>query len=226
VRRGRLEPAPVRTPVRPAPGRDELLPQEEKLLSLYAKHAAAVLDTALALRESSRRHEHVSALLSLSQAMARADSITEVAHEVTDAMIELVSCERSSMWLVDAGTGNMRREWTAGAAPAARRASLGMDDTPYLARMLQDPRPMFFDHEEQDPILVAMMTDAHLVALAVVPIIAHGIFLALHGRRRTRGEEGGRIVAQGTPEQVARVKKSYTGQALAGYFAGNGKRSA
>ena len=35
------------------------------------------------------------------------------------------------------------------------------------------------------------------------------------------GEEGGRLVAQGTPEQVARVKKSYTGQALAGYFNGN-----
>src|SRR2546423_1083475 len=31
------------------------------------------------------------------------------------------------------------------------------------------------------------------------------------------GEEGGRIVAQGTPEQVARNKKSYTGQALASY---------
>jgi excinuclease ABC subunit A len=29
------------------------------------------------------------------------------------------------------------------------------------------------------------------------------------------GEEGGRIVAQGTPEHVARIKKSYTGQALA-----------
>ncbi|HZP22972.1 MAG TPA: excinuclease ABC subunit UvrA [Terriglobales bacterium] len=29
------------------------------------------------------------------------------------------------------------------------------------------------------------------------------------------GEEGGRVVAQGTPEQVARVKKSYTGQILA-----------
>ena len=39
------------------------------------------------------------------------------------------------------------------------------------------------------------------------------------------GEEGGRVVAQGTPEQVARVKKSYTGQALAGFFSGNGKRS-
>ena len=31
------------------------------------------------------------------------------------------------------------------------------------------------------------------------------------------GEEGGKIVAQGTPEQVARNKKSYTGQALAEY---------
>jgi len=38
------------------------------------------------------------------------------------------------------------------------------------------------------------------------------------------GEDGGRIVAQGTPEQVARVKKSYTGQALTAYFA-NGKKA-
>jgi len=36
------------------------------------------------------------------------------------------------------------------------------------------------------------------------------------------GEEGGRIVAQGTPEQVARIKKSYTGQELAAYFNGSG----
>jgi excinuclease ABC subunit A len=33
------------------------------------------------------------------------------------------------------------------------------------------------------------------------------------------GEDGGRIVAQGTPEQVAKNKKSYTGQALADCFA-------
>jgi excinuclease ABC subunit A len=38
------------------------------------------------------------------------------------------------------------------------------------------------------------------------------------------GEDGGRVVAQGTPEQVARVKKSYTGQALAHFFNGNGTR--
>ena len=36
------------------------------------------------------------------------------------------------------------------------------------------------------------------------------------------GEDGGRIVAQGTPEQVARNKKSYTGQALAEFFLKHG----
>ena len=37
------------------------------------------------------------------------------------------------------------------------------------------------------------------------------------------GEDGGRIVAQGTPEQVARNKKSYTGQALAEFLGAHGK---
>ena len=37
------------------------------------------------------------------------------------------------------------------------------------------------------------------------------------------GEHGGRIVAQGTPEQVARVRKSYTGQALAHFFRNGSK---
>jgi excinuclease ABC subunit A len=36
------------------------------------------------------------------------------------------------------------------------------------------------------------------------------------------GEGGGRIVAQGTPEQVAKVRKSYTGQVLARVLNGNG----
>ncbi len=32
------------------------------------------------------------------------------------------------------------------------------------------------------------------------------------------GEDGGRLVAQGTPEQVSKIKKSYTGQALCDYL--------
>jgi excinuclease ABC subunit A len=40
------------------------------------------------------------------------------------------------------------------------------------------------------------------------------------------GEEGGRVVAQGTPEQVSRVKKSYTGQALTHFFHNSAKPAA
>jgi len=32
------------------------------------------------------------------------------------------------------------------------------------------------------------------------------------------GEEGGRLVAQGTPDHVSKIKKSYTGQALSDYL--------
>jgi excinuclease ABC subunit A len=38
------------------------------------------------------------------------------------------------------------------------------------------------------------------------------------------GEAGGRIVAQGTPEEVARSKKSYTGQALAAVLSNHKSR--
>src|SRR5262250_717755 len=39
------------------------------------------------------------------------------------------------------------------------------------------------------------------------------------------GEDGGRVVAQGTPEQVVKVRKSYTGQALVHFFGKNGSHS-
>ena len=40
------------------------------------------------------------------------------------------------------------------------------------------------------------------------------------------GDKGGEIVASGTPEQVAREKRSYTGRYLAGLLAGAKERVA
>jgi len=53
------------------PGAVEFFPQDREVLSLYAKHAAAVLDMSVALEQSTRRHEQVSSLLSLSHAVAQ-----------------------------------------------------------------------------------------------------------------------------------------------------------
>jgi excinuclease ABC subunit A len=40
------------------------------------------------------------------------------------------------------------------------------------------------------------------------------------------GDGGGRIVATGTPEEIARVKDSYTGKYLAPYLKAQGLRNA
>src|SRR6202042_453823 len=64
----------------------EFSSQERDMLSLYAQHAAAVLDTATALDESARRHVQVSSLLSLSQALAQAGTSAEVADRLVAAV--------------------------------------------------------------------------------------------------------------------------------------------
>ncbi|MEA2443923.1 MAG: hypothetical protein QOJ12_1215, partial [Thermoleophilales bacterium] len=154
-------------------------PQERQLLALYAKHAAAVLDTAIALRQASRRHDNVSALLSLSQALARGGTTEEVARKLTEAVVDVIDCDQSAMWLWDDETASLRRKGGSGDPTVDPQTMIGLHDTPYLTRMVGDPRPMFFEGEVEDPYLEALMTDARLVALAVVPIIAREVFLGL-----------------------------------------------
>jgi diguanylate cyclase (GGDEF)-like protein len=154
-------------------------PQEKQLLSLYAKHAAAVLDTAIALEEASRRHRDVSALLSLSQQLAQAGTTDEIAARLSEAVRGVVDCDRASVWIWDDEQACLRREGAHGREFDQARATLVPGSTPHLDQMLSDPQPMFFGPEDEDPLLEAIMTDARLVSLAVVPILAREIFLGL-----------------------------------------------
>ena len=83
------------------PNAIEFLPQDREMLSLYAKHAAAVLDMALALQESAHRNEQVSSLLALSHALAKAGTSLEVAERLSVAVPEVVDCDRMAVWLWD-----------------------------------------------------------------------------------------------------------------------------
>ena len=85
------------------PGAIEFFPQDEEMLGLYAKHAAAVLDMATALQESARRHDQVSSLLSLSHAAppGKAGTSEEVAERLAVAVPEVVDCDRIGVWLWD-----------------------------------------------------------------------------------------------------------------------------
>jgi diguanylate cyclase (GGDEF)-like protein len=165
------------------PGAIEFFPQEREMLSLYAKHAAAVLDMALALRESAKRHEQVSALLALSHALAKAGTSLEVAERLAVAVPEVVDCDRMAVWLWDDRERCLRTLATWGRTPEQaadmREMRIAPKDTPHLQSMLTEPQPHFFETGTDDLYVGRLMTTLDVVALAVVPIVARGVFLGI-----------------------------------------------
>ena len=170
------------------PGAAQFFPQDEEMLGLYAKHAAAVLDMATALQESARRHEQVSSLLSLSHgllslshALAQAGTSVEVAERLAVAVPEVVDCDRIGVWLWDEAEEHLRSLAVWGQRPEHAEYVLGLtispDDTPHLSRMITEPQPVFFDRTTEDPFLSGLMSALDVAVLAVVPIVARGVFL-------------------------------------------------
>ena len=165
------------------PGAVEPLAQDREMLGLYAKHAAAVLDMALALQESAQRHEQVSSLLALSHALAEAGTSVEVADRLAAAAPEVVDCDRVAIWLWDESERCLR--FTSAWARSGEKDGLldgktiSPEQTRNLRRMLASPEPHFFQGGTDDEFVAAMMTMLDVVAMTVVPIIARGEFLGI-----------------------------------------------
>jgi diguanylate cyclase (GGDEF)-like protein len=165
------------------PGAVEFFPQEHELLSLYAKHAAAVLDMSVALEQSTRRHEQVSSLLSLSQAVAQAGTSAEVAERLVAVVPEVVDCDRIGVWLWDYLEQNLKSIAMSGRAAEQaeylRELVISVDDTPHLPQMIAAPQPQFFEPETEDPFMRELMARLDVVVLAIVPIVAREVFLGV-----------------------------------------------
>jgi diguanylate cyclase (GGDEF)-like protein len=165
------------------PGAVDFFPQEEELLRLYAKHAAAVLDMATALHESSQRHKQVSSLLSLSHALAQAGTSEEVAERLTVAVPGVVDCDRIGVWLWDHIDQCLRSLASSGGTPEqssyVRGLTISATDTPYLPRMIASPEPVFLEKGNDDPYMSRLMTMLDVVALVVVPIVVREVFLGV-----------------------------------------------
>jgi len=159
----------------------EFFPQDREMLGLYAKHAAAVLDTAMALRESARRHSQVNLLLSLSEALAQTGTSDEVAKRLAEAIPEVVDCDRMGVWLWDDNEEQLTSASVWGREPEQAAYLLAVKispkDTPRLARMAADPQPVFLDQATDDPFLRQLMVTLEALVLAVVPIVARGVFV-------------------------------------------------
>jgi diguanylate cyclase (GGDEF)-like protein len=139
---------------------------------------------ATALAESARRHEHVSALLSLSQDLARGGTSQEVADRLAEAMPAIVDCDRTSVWLWDDREGALRPASTSGMSPDGaallRARALRPSDSPHVSAMRDTPRPMSFTAGRlDDPFLEGLLTAIGVLTLVVVPIIARDEFLGI-----------------------------------------------
>jgi diguanylate cyclase (GGDEF)-like protein len=165
------------------PGAVEFFAQEEELLGLYAKHAAAVLDMSMALRESAQRHDQVSSLLSLSHALAQAGTSEEVAERLAAAVPDVVDCDRVGVWLWDQLEQNLKPLASSGRtdeqADYLRAVTISVTDTPALREMIRSRRPHFFDRQTNDEYVRTLMGSLGVVGLTVVPIVARDVFLGV-----------------------------------------------
>jgi len=158
-------------------------PHEQRLLDAYANHAAAVLDTAVALDVARRRNGTARALLGLGRALADVGSSDEVAARVAAAVPAIVSCDVASVCLWDDEAGVLRVVASLG-LPDLVRAQLDAlhftpEQWPLIERLRTDQRPIFVEADDGDPFVGALLALIGADSVVVVPVVARGRFLGV-----------------------------------------------
>jgi diguanylate cyclase (GGDEF)-like protein len=160
-------------------------PHEREMFGVYARYAAAVLDSYSALDAARRRDAQSRALLGLAQAVAAASTSDDVAQRLADTVPAVVDSDRVVVFLWNEREQALacRAVTDSGLALDERIASLRIraSDTPALAALLADPRPdpLFFGDDADDPYVRGIMTTTGSRALIVVPIVAHERFYGI-----------------------------------------------
>jgi diguanylate cyclase (GGDEF)-like protein len=154
---------------------------ERDLLDVYARYAAAVLDTATALDDARRRHDQAHALLELAQNLAVAVTREEVAQRLVDAVPLVVDCDRVSVFLQDEQgmlTCHAVTQQAGDGDDIVRDLRLAVSDTPLLAGVVEDPesQPVFVAADTDDEFARETLRRAGSQALVIVPIGASGRF--------------------------------------------------
>src|SRR4051812_3125320 len=153
-------------------------PHERDLFDVYARYAAAVLDTATALDEARLRQRQSQALLDLARAVATSATREDVAERLAGAVPAVVDCDRALVFLWDDDEQALRCQAATGIAGAtgefARELRITLQDTPLLAPLVAGTTsdPLFFDADAEDPYVWGVMRQTGASALVVVPIVA------------------------------------------------------
>jgi diguanylate cyclase (GGDEF)-like protein len=160
-------------------------PQERDLLEIFARYAASALDAATALAEAQRRFDETSVLLKLARALASAGTSTEVAQRLSEAVPEVVDCDRVSVYLWDQGPQELVRAALTSSDPDDPLLGQEWSKVPRsggpMEHLVVTPSrdPVFVDAESGPPAFREEMLAAGNVASIIVPIAASDALLGL-----------------------------------------------
>lgn len=151
---------------------------ERDLLELYARYAAAVLDSHAALEAAQRRERQAAALLQLAQALAAATTSDEVAQRLADALAAVVDCDRAAVLVWEPDEQVLACRAVTGIAPGHERIRamrIHRSEHPRLDEQVDHPRiePLFHARDTDDPYVRERMAQSGAQAIVVLPIVAH-----------------------------------------------------
>ena len=155
------------------PKKYRFLPQERSILLAYAGHAAAALETAAALDEVRDRNASLAALLALGRVLAQESTRVEVAQRLADTVSEIVPCDRTDVFLWEAGDALLRRAASSVAALAPEAVPVAVSGTELVDRLVTGSSPIVVGGDS-DPVLTPLVTLSGLDSGLVVPITARG----------------------------------------------------
>jgi hypothetical protein len=121
---------------------------ERRLLSAYARSAAAALDAAAALEQARRRGETSSALLELARKLAVLSEPAEVAQQIADAMPPVLGASMSSVFLYASEGAALELRGSHGLSAEQQAFLTTLDlrhspNDPGFSQWLDSPEPRF-----------------------------------------------------------------------------------
>jgi diguanylate cyclase (GGDEF)-like protein len=157
--------------------------EEHRLLSAYARSAAAALDAATALEDARQRGATAQALLDLAHALAEVSSAPDVAQKLAEAMPAVVNAQAGLVFLWDREAEALamhgRHGWPDHVHDRIGALVLRPSDNAAVEAFVTNPEPALIRMAAVDPALRAIAESLEVETLACVPIEHHGELLGL-----------------------------------------------
>jgi diguanylate cyclase (GGDEF)-like protein len=156
-------------------------PTDRRLLTAYARHAAATLESLRTLEQARRDRDTSEGLLALAHSLAEVSTHENGARRLAEALPSVTSCARSRVWLLNTADNNLRleAEEPATTTQSSVPRSLRLTDFPRLAYGARTEQAFILSVEDDADAIDALMNSDDLARCAVVPIMARGTFLGL-----------------------------------------------